>query len=267
LTFLAAGLVIIYGLMHSAWNLFAKKSRHKGTFLWLCHLAAVLLFLPFAAPQTSSALTEPRIICLLAISLFMHGACSDLLVTAYTSGDLSRMYPALRGTSSLLLPLVGIVFLQERLSAAGWMGVLLIISGIIMLHEHTMAEDVRTRKKITWLPWIIAACITVYTVVDKMLLETLSPVLLIEAVNIGNLFALTLMIINRAVVSGEWRINRRTVLLGGLMIPGGYLIFLFALSKGNSFFRFFGEKGESGQDPATVFYMRPLSHFTATICA
>lgn len=46
-----------------------------------------------------------------------------LLAETYTIGDLSHVYPLMRGVRPLLVPLIAVLVLGERLSDLEWLGV------------------------------------------------------------------------------------------------------------------------------------------------
>lgn len=49
------------------------------------------------------------------------------------------------------------------------------------------------------------------------------------ASNLGNLIALSWMVARSGTIVTEGKANWKTILLGGMISPGGYLLFLFAL--------------------------------------
>jgi len=63
-----------------------------------------------------------------------------LVAQAYRVGDLSLVYPLMRGTAPLLVALGSQVVLGERLSAATWLGVGLICGGILCLAATALGQ-------------------------------------------------------------------------------------------------------------------------------
>jgi uncharacterized membrane protein len=76
----------------------------------------------------------------------------------------------------------------------------------------------------------VGLLITCYTVIDKITLMFISPFPLNEATNIGNLLALSWPVLRSGGIQKEWKVNWKTILLGGILAPGGYLLFLNALT-------------------------------------
>jgi uncharacterized membrane protein len=62
-------------------------------------------------------------------------------------------------------------------------------------------------------------------------LEYLPPFTLNQASNLGNLIALTWLALKSHGMKQEWRINWKTIVLGGILAPGGYILFSFALEN------------------------------------
>lgn len=231
MTFFAIVLVVLSGLIHSIWNLFTKKSINKIVFLWFCQWAAIIIFLPLFIIEARTLDSIPSIGWLLIVSsMILHGAYVLLLAKTYIIGDLSQVYPIMRGTSPLLVPIIGVLILKESLSLLGWIGIIGIVGGIILVGDINKSKD---RWKIInhsiLLAFTVGLMITSYTVVDKVTLEYFPAITLNQATNIGNLLALTYLAIKSNGIRQEWRVNWRTIMIGGLLAPGGYILFLKGL--------------------------------------
>ncbi|GAB6929021.1 DMT family transporter [Paenibacillus sp. JCM 10914] len=232
MTGLALALVLGSGFLHSVWNLYTKKSINKNVFLWFTQLMGFLIFLPWTMMEwDSSRLSGPGLWFLLA-SVVLHGLYIVLLAAAYTIGDLSQVYPIMRGTSPLLVPLLAVIFLHERLSAAGWLGVIAIVLGIVFMSDMNFrrSRQAPVSYKAPLMALAVGGCIASYIIVDKLALSYVSPVVLIEATNIGNMLALSWLVLKSGGIRLELNSNWKSITLGGLIAPGGYLLFLFASS-------------------------------------
>jgi drug/metabolite transporter (DMT)-like permease len=223
-------LVILSGLTHSIWNLFTKRSIDKNVFLWYCQWAAMLIFLPFVLIQwrTIGTVPVPGWLWIVA-SMVLHGVYVLLLAKTYTVGALSQVYPIMRGTSPLLVPLIGVLILNETLKLQGWIGVVCIVAGIILVGDRKTRGFRTFLDKSIVLAFMVGIMITAYTVVDKVTLEYIPSVTLNWATNFGNLLALTFIAVQSQGKRREWITNWKTILLGGLLAPGGYILFLRAL--------------------------------------
>lgn len=228
-------LVIASGLLHAIWNLLAKRSGNPTVFLWSFQWVAVAAYAPWAIVALAGRpITAVGYACLF-VTVMLHGAYVLLLSRTYALGDLSQVYPLMRGVSPVLVPIVGVAFLQESLPALGWLGVACIVTGIWMLGDWTFMTENRRRPRqwaptATWWALAVGLAITCYTAFDKITLHYIPAVTLNDASNLGNLIALTWPAWRSGDIRREWQSNWRTILLGGILSPGGYLLFLTALS-------------------------------------
>lgn len=223
-------LVMSSGFLHSVWNLYTKKSLNKNAFLWFCQLVAIIVFLPWSIMEwDSSQLSVIGILVVLA-SVLLHGIYVILLAAVYSVGELSQVYPIMRGTSPLLVPLLAVTLLNEQITALGWLGVISIVLGIILMSNIKFRRNEHSSSKAPLLALAVGICIAGYILVDKIALNYVSPVVLNEATNIGGLLALSWGAFHSGGLRKELQANWKTMLLGGIIAPGGYLLFLFALS-------------------------------------
>lgn len=201
---------------------------------------------------------------LLLLSVALQALYSWLLSITYEMGDLSQIYPVMRGTSTLLIPLIGVIFLKESLSVYGWIGICCMLGGFAVLsgigsrRSHpassgsgsvsgTLASSgsmsvsgtpAASRPGTTlgyYTPMLMALCVglctTCYVFVDKLNLQHMSPLALLEVTNIGFVAGLTPAVLRSRKLLEEWRRNTFTILLGSVLNPGSYLLFLFALQQ------------------------------------
>ncbi|MGM0882905.1 MAG: DMT family transporter [Bacillota bacterium] len=225
-------LVLCSGFLHSVWNLYTKKSINKNVFLWFCQLVAILILMPWAILEWSSNQLNTTGWWIILASAVLHGLYTILLAATYSIGDLSQVYPIMRGTSPLLVPLIGVTLLGEELTSMGWIGVVSIVIGIALLSNVKFKRSEALSLKAPLLALAVGICIASYIVVDKIALNYVSAVVLNEITTIGNLLALSWAAFNSRGIQKELSKNWKFILLCGLIAPGGYLLFLFALSLG-----------------------------------
>lgn len=223
-------LVLGSGFLHSVWNLYTKKSLNKNVFLWFCQLVAIFVFLPWTIIEWDSSQLYGTGLMIILASMFLHGLYVILLAATYSVGDLSQVYPIMRGTSPILVPLLGVTLLNEKLAFVGWLGIISIVLGIALLSNIKFKRNELSSSKAPLLALAVGICIACYIVVDKIAINYLSAVVLNEATNIGNLLALSWATFNSGGIRNELKANWKIMLLGGIIAPGGYLLFLFALS-------------------------------------
>ncbi|MFF2886390.1 DMT family transporter [Paenibacillus sp. NPDC057967] len=227
---LAFALVLGSGFVHSIWNLYTKKSMNKIVFLWLCQIIATIVLIPWTIIEWDASHFTGAALLLMLASVALHGMYITLLAATYTVGDLSQVYPIMRGTSPLLVPLMAVVFLGESLSPIGWVGVATIVAGILFLSEIKLKRVQGTSAKAPLLALAVGFCIAGYIVVDKLALDYFPAVIVLQATNVGNVLVLTWAALRSRTIGQELRVNWKTILLGGVLAPGGYLLFLFAVS-------------------------------------
>lgn len=244
-------LVLASGMCHAVWSMFTKRSLNKSSFLWSIMMVSTVLLLPVLLAELWTQPLAPGAYALLLLSVALQALYSWLLSITYEMGDLSQIYPVMRGTSTLLIPLIGVIFLKESLSVYGWIGICCMLGGFAVLSgigsrrrslpaasgsgsmSGTPSASGSTLGYYT--PILMALCVglctTCYVFVDKLNLQHMSPLALLEVTNIGFVAGLTPAVLRSRKLLEEWRRNTFTILLGSVLNPGSYLLFLFALQQ------------------------------------
>jgi drug/metabolite transporter (DMT)-like permease len=152
--------VLFAALLHASWNAIIKSSGNAALDTVALTVAAALLaglILPLA--EAPAAASWPW----LAASVVLHVCYFMMLGVIYRLGDLSQVYPLMRGIAPLLVALTGAWWLDETLSGAVWSGIALICAGIllpVMRQPRILAE--RTAPLVL----VVAALTAAYTLVD-----------------------------------------------------------------------------------------------------
>nr|WP_154895845.1 EamA family transporter [Paenibacillus xylanexedens] len=228
-------LVLASGMAHAVWSMFTKRSLNKSVFLWSIMMIPTVILLPVLIVElVHEPLTMPAY-ALLVLSMALQALYSWLLSQTYELGDLSQIYPIMRGTSTLLVPLIGVFFLGETLSSFGWIGIACMLGGFLVLSGVGGKDAKQGSRKQGLKPVLMALCVglctTSYVFVDKLNLQHISPLSLLEVTNIGFVAGLTPALLASRQLRQEWKVNRSTIMLGALLNPGSYLLFLFALEQ------------------------------------
>jgi drug/metabolite transporter (DMT)-like permease len=154
--------VLFAAALHAAWNALVRASAQKFHDTVLIVLGAgvwAALLLPLAPlPAVAS---WPY----LAASALIHVAYFSLVAFAYRGGALSFAYPLMRGTAPALTALAAALWLNESPTLGGWVGVLLIGCGILVL----MGDALRTsqfHRGSALFALTNAGVIVIYTLVD-----------------------------------------------------------------------------------------------------
>ena len=154
--------VLFGALLHASWNAIVKSGNDKllDTLLVACGAAlvsaATLPFLPLPAAESWPYLVASAIIQLAYLAL---------VAAAYRTGDLSYVYPIMRGTAPLLTALFAGRFIAERLTPGGWVGILLTSAGIVLLAGNQWRRGQMQLSR-TLFALGNAVVICVYTLVD-----------------------------------------------------------------------------------------------------
>lgn len=156
--------VLLGAALHASWNALVKSGSDPflDTVLITTCIAAVmailLLFLPLPRPDSWRFLVA---------SVLIHIGYYGFLVLAYRGGDLSRVYPIMRGTAPAFTALLAAVLLGEQLTWGGWTGVFLVSGGVLLLTaESPRSKGVRLAPAVFAL--LNAGVIVGYTLVDGL---------------------------------------------------------------------------------------------------
>lgn len=228
----AIALVVCSGLAHSVWNLFTKSSSNKSVFLWLITVGGTIVFLPFLIHDIRNGIPAGSYLFLFLTLLFQMGY-GYLLPIAYQRGDMSQTYPIMRGIGALLVPINSVLFLGEYVSWMGWLGIIVIVTGLFAINSTSLAGT--NKKQLVYQMWpafAVGLCITGYTLNDKILVQDISPFSLIVVGHIGTMLVLSPLVMASGKIKEEWKINWKRIAIGTLLSPGSYLLFLFAVRLG-----------------------------------
>jgi drug/metabolite transporter (DMT)-like permease len=154
--------VLLGAALHAGWNVLVKEGsdRFLNTISVVAGSAvAAAVFLPFLPfPQASS---WPY----LAASVIIHIFYFLFLTLAYQKGDLTLVYPLMRGLPPMFTALAAAFLLSEWPSQSGWLGILLVSGGVLFL-----SADSRMSAKAGITPVVFAVVnagvIVIYTLVD-----------------------------------------------------------------------------------------------------
>ncbi|HKO68021.1 MAG TPA: DMT family transporter [Burkholderiaceae bacterium] len=157
--------VLLAALLHASWNAMIKGGSDvlldTATIVAGGGLVAVpfLFVVPVPAPAS-----WPYILA----SAVVHLAYYFLMVNAYRTGELSLVYPLMRGVAPLITALLGIVWLRELPAPISWLGMLMISMGVIALALRPTGNApvlVGHGRAVTFALGN-AAVIAVYTIID-----------------------------------------------------------------------------------------------------
>jgi drug/metabolite transporter (DMT)-like permease len=144
-------------LLHAVWNTLVKSSRDKelDTYAVAAGSGLLALFLlPFLPLPAAAAWPW------LAASAAVHILYFMFLAGAYRHGELSYVYPVMRGGGPMIVAASGALVFAEVLRRTEWLGVLLVCGGILALASG--AHD----RRATLFAIANAGVIGAYTLID-----------------------------------------------------------------------------------------------------
>jgi drug/metabolite transporter (DMT)-like permease len=155
-------LILFAAVLHAGWNALVKSesSNSANTALLVAGSAIIgVVFLPFVPLPLRSSWPY------LGASVVIHILYFTLLLLAYKKGDMSLVYPLMRGLPPVLTAAAAFILLNETFSWRGWLGIMMVSSGALLL-----TADFRFSKGFQLAPVALAllnaVVIVVYTLVD-----------------------------------------------------------------------------------------------------
>jgi phosphonate utilization associated putative membrane protein len=160
ITWPVLALVLTGALLHASWNALVKSSSDKTLDTALIHVLCSLLALPALLVLGLPPLhVWPYVLA----SLVIHVGYYFALAGALKHGELGLAYPLMRGTAPLLVAVGSVVFLGEAVRPLGWLGIVMVCAGVLMLG---MSAGLLKHRKAVLFALSNAVLIAIYTVVD-----------------------------------------------------------------------------------------------------
>ncbi|MCJ7663597.1 MAG: DMT family transporter [Desulfobacterales bacterium] len=229
-------LVLFSAFCHATWNFAARKAAGNLMAVWLGLWLGCAVMLPGAIGIIiHSGIRETMqlqgITCIIATGL-IHTVYFRLLAAGYEAGEISLVYPIARGSGIALTAILAGLLLREQLTLLGSIGIGLVCLGIISLStgRHKRADDTKAIR----LALCIGASIVAYSLVDKIGVSYINPVVYICSMFLIAGIALTPMLIRRyrGQLGKEARQNIGYAVIIGIGSAGTYLMILFAFTRG-----------------------------------
>ena len=212
-------------LLHAVWNALVKASEDKQLDTYLVAAGSGLLalvLLPFLEPPAAASWPW------LAASAAVHILYFVFLAGAYRWGELSYVYPMMRGGGPMIVAASGALVFGEVLRSTEWLGLLLVCSGILAFAAG------RHDSRATLFALANAAVIGCYTLIDgagaRASGAPVSYTLWFFAAN-GVVILLYGLARRGPAVGAYFRITWKKALLGGACAVGAYGIALWAMTQ------------------------------------
>jgi uncharacterized membrane protein len=241
---LVFALVAGAAVMHVTWNVIVKTAGDPLRAATRGNVAAAVTIAPIAVvgwwligrpPIPAEALL------LGGASGLVQGTYLLTLSAAYRRGGLSFVYPLARGSGTLLAVALGVAVLGERLGPGGYVGVGLLLTGLLALQRPWRLIRLLATSGASAtiggsaVPWALAtgACIAVYSAIDRTGSRLVEPWFYAGLLWAG--MAATLLVAVRVrtavgIAPGPELPpeGRRLAVVGGLMALATYFMILIA---------------------------------------
>ncbi|MEO0881177.1 MAG: DMT family transporter [Pseudomonadota bacterium] len=171
-TALAYSLCFISAITVAAAGFFAKRGGDVLVARSVLSIGMALTVLPFAFFVPLPRLEHLH---LFALASSVHWAYQMAMISALHRGDLSLVFPVMRGLGPLMAGLFAIFVLNETFSPAGWIGLLLASGAVILFARPTKTgEDGRQTDRLALVfSGLTAIGIGAYTVTDAFVVRNL----------------------------------------------------------------------------------------------
>lgn len=172
-------LVVCSAMLHAGWNVITKRYSGNYSLIYLSFCSGMLVSVPLALPHLSAPTDWAAILPLLLLTGILHAVYGFLLSFTYHSGDISTLYPIVRGSGIAGSVMLGLLLLDERLPWQAYGGVATVIGGIALLSYR---RDRRaTPLKGIGLALLSGIFIMSYTILDKFIVDRIHPMVLMAS--------------------------------------------------------------------------------------
>jgi drug/metabolite transporter (DMT)-like permease len=223
-------LLFLSASMHATWNFLLKSSDEKYIAMgWQVILSGFfslgLIFFTGLPPRSMWGFA--------ILSMILESIYFILLCSAYSDHDFSLIYPIARGAAPALLVLWSAIFLHEKLTAGGYIGLAMVTGGMVVIGATTLIQSTGEKPHLRGIltALSVAFIISIYTLVDGTAVKNG------QALPYGLfMFSMTPFVTTPYLVqkfgwyrfADSWRKNRGYLLLGGVLGLVAYMMALFA---------------------------------------
>lgn len=238
-------LVLLSAVAHAYWNYLLKRAGGSHVFVAISKAAEAVVFLPVFAVvawRSPGAATHGLAVYVVGGTAFVLSTYATL-AAAYKHGDLSFAYPIARGGVLLFLPVLGWLFLGERLGPLGAAAVGCILAGVVVMQLPSLswasARDFTTHARGPALGFalLMAFLLAADTIWDKRAVLTV-PLFLYFYGYTALAGACYLGFVawrnGRAAIRDEWAVHKRPAVAVGVLNTVSYGLALYALRDGGS---------------------------------
>jgi drug/metabolite transporter (DMT)-like permease len=222
--------VLFAAACHAGWNASIKRGLDPLASTVAISLGAALVSL-LALPVVGLPAREawPWVLASVVIHLVYFGA----LIESYRTGDMGQVYPIARGSAPLMTATVTTVFVGERLGLLGWLGIVLLAAGVLLLSLRGGRALAKLNRRAVGFALFTAVTICAYSVVDGIGARLAGSANAYSAtlfVGIGPVMAFYALTRGGIRVLSDTRQLWLTGLAGGALQLGSYGIAIWAMT-------------------------------------
>ena len=232
-------LVLLAAVAHASWNLLLKRADDPEVFAWCLLVVATVLLAPLGVVLFSYNSVDVTGLWFILATIALHVLYFNLLARGYVQGDLSLVYPVARGMGPMLVPVLAVVFLNEKIEPLAIGGIAAIIGGMYTIswwgNFHQLLRSPLLFLKSAGMRYAVLTGLTiaVYSIVDKEGVGHVQPLLYMYFLTIGTAAMLApYVLFHKGVksVRTEWRANAVPITIAGLFTFAAYGLVLTAFS-------------------------------------
>lgn len=232
-------LVLVSTLTHGLWNFLAKRATNKDIFIGLSKISEASLFLiPFLVLLSRNGYGAPNWFVFVFVASCFVFLNYFFLGQAYKRVDLSVAYPISR-SSTLYLPILAYLFIDERIDAVGLLSILLITAAVLIIQlESFRKEEIRSLLQKLARPGIIFALLAAlmaasYTIWDKVAVSQIHPFLYFYSYTFVTALFYAVMLkvrFSRDTIQHEWQSQKWSIVAVAVLNTFTYMLVLIALN-------------------------------------
>lgn len=232
---LALILVLISAILHAIWNLFTKKSIDKMIFLWFLLLSSMIIYFPFFIYLFKGI--SKNVLTIIVLGGTFNAIYIYFVAKTYQNGNLSLTYPLIR-SSTIFIPILAYFFIGENLSIVGIFGIIIVLIGMFSMHLDTF--DLNSIQhlfkgfldKATIFALLAALFSAFYAITDKIGMRNASPFTYEYLRELTSFIIITPLILkkkNLKKITNEWKQNKATIIISGILMILSYVLILMAM--------------------------------------
>ncbi len=239
---IAIALTLIASFLHVLRDFQTKKAHDKQIFIWWFSAISLVFSLPLAIYFVwRDGINLISVLAALAMGI-IHFSYWTSYAKAYEHGDLSHIYPIIRSSPALVL-IFAIIFLQEKVTLLGIIGILTITFGVYTLNLKKFSLkalfapilSIPKEKHTRW-AFIGMLLVGIYTILDRMMITNLNPVvygfiITFSACNLFGIYLLKTKSLDAFKVS--WKTEKNDILLNGVFAAIVYPLILYTYTFAN----------------------------------